>query len=38
MVNPETQQTVLGYLGRAWQRVDTNRLTLKQKDGPLFQP
>jgi hypothetical protein len=37
-VNPETQQTVWDYLGRAWQRVDTSRLTLKQKDDPLFQP
>jgi len=32
MVNPETQQTVLGYLGRAWQMVDTGRLTLKHQD------
>ena len=28
MADPETQQTVLGYLGRAWQMVDTGRLTL----------
>ena len=32
MVDPETLHNVRGYLARAWQMIDTGRLTLEHQD------
>ena len=32
MLDPETQQTVVGYLARSRQMIDTGRLTLEHQD------